>query len=157
MTADSVADRADGSGVPRLSPVRLTRLESKGQLIPGAPIAREMKLLISTLPGSGTYKLSVEVYLRHREAEKGSCGACGRVAPCPAQRHAAAVIEAAGEDPHWYDERPDPPGNASELRPMERHPASRPAQNAGLPPGVTGYHVGGLGRRADVPYQEYER
>ncbi len=55
-----------------------------------------MEALISSLPGSVTHQLAVEVYLRHCDAGAGACAGCGGRVPCPARRHAAPVIEAAG-------------------------------------------------------------
>jgi hypothetical protein len=87
-----------------------------------------------------------------------------------------AVIAAAGEDPHWYDSRlpgnEAPPGGpapqvgedhagqrfASSTRqtwlPAPSPTKPKPSVNT---PGVTGFAVGGYGRRADVPYVDYER
>jgi hypothetical protein len=64
------------------------------------------------------------------------------------RRHAASVIVAAGEDPRWYDAQ----ASADEIRWSEH--ATR---NGGMPANVEGFHVGGHGRRTDLPYQELER
>jgi hypothetical protein len=45
----------------------------------------------------------------------------------------ASVIELAGEDPRRYDDE------------------------GGMPAGVTGYHLGGFGRRSEIPQFDYER
>lgn len=121
-----------------------------------------MESLISSLPGSVTYQLAVEVYLRHCDAGVGTCAGCGGRVPCPARRHAAPVIEAAGEDPRWYDAHAmaDRPGAAKALQVAERHLPDQPARDGRVPAvarGVEGYAVGGRGRRADAPYTEYER
>jgi|SRR2546429_5273723 len=121
-----------------------------------------MEVLISSLPGSVTHRLAVEVYLRHSDAGAGACAECGGRVPCPPRRHAAQVIEAAGEDPRWYDTQASAgqPGAADARRVAEGHLPSQPAEAGGTPVagrGVEGYAVGGRGRRADVPYSEYER
>ncbi len=121
-----------------------------------------MDALISSLPGSVTHQLAVEVYLRHHDAGAGACAECGGRAPCPARRHAAPVIEAAGEDPRWYDAQAlaSQPGAAEAPRDAAGHWPDRPAKDGVAPAlarGVVGYAVGGRGRRADVPYAEYER
>ncbi len=118
-----------------------------------------MESLISSLPGSVTYHLAVEVYLRHCDAGAGTCAGCGGRVPCPARRHAAPVIEAAGEDPRWYDAQAmaDRPGAAEALRAAEGHRPEQPAVGPVVAGGVEGYAVGGRGRRTNVPYTEYER
>jgi hypothetical protein len=45
----------------------------------------------------------------------------------------ASVIETAGEDPRRYD------------------------THGGTPAAVTGYHLGGFGRRSEIPHFDYER
>jgi len=69
------------------------------------------------------------------------------------------VIEAAGEDPRWYDAQAvaDRPGAAEALRVAEGYRPDQPAVGPVVAGGVEGYAVGGRGRRADVPYAEYER
>src|SRR6266536_3040493 len=111
-----------------------------------------MEALISSLPGSVTHQLAVEVYLRHCDAGAGACAVCGGLVLYPASRHAAPVIEAAGEDPRWYDAQAlaERPGAAKAPRVAEGHRPEQPAKRRG-------YAVGGRGRRADVPYTEYER
>ncbi len=87
-----------------------------------------MEALISSLPGSVTHHLAVEVYLRHCDAGAGACAGCGGRVPCPARRNAAPVIEAAGEDPRWYDAQAmaDRPGAAAALQVAEGYrPISR--------------------------------
>jgi hypothetical protein len=118
-------------------------------------------MLISSLPGSVTHQLGVEVYLRHDDAAigTGTCALCGHRTPCPARRHATSVIEAAGEDPRRYDPRASvgPVRNAGSPRAEDGRPSDHRASDGGLPADVTGYALGGVGRRADVPYREYER
>ncbi len=113
---------------------------------------QSMEALISSLPGSVTHRLAAEVYLRHCDAGAGACAGCGGRVPCPARRHATPVIEAAGEDPRWYDAQAlaERPGAAKAPRVAEGHRPEQPAKRRG-------YAVGGRGRRADVPYTEYER
>jgi len=72
------------------------------------------------------------------------------------------VIEAAGEDPRWYDAQAmaDRPGAAAALQVAEGYRPDQPAKDGSVRAvagGVEGYAVGGRGRRADVPYTEYER
>jgi hypothetical protein len=57
---------------------------------------------IAGLRESLVFRLAVQLYQRHGPRE-GACPRCGRAAPCPSRCHAAAVIEAAGEDPGRYD------------------------------------------------------
>jgi hypothetical protein len=130
---------------------------------------------ITTLPGSDLHRTAIALYQRHQVVDDHArCGACSQSSPCTARRDAAAVIAAAGEDPHWYDGRL-PEGNAQLRDPAplvsEDHASQpnacfaqswRPAQLPTKPkpsidtPGVTGWSVGGIGR-ADVPFVEYER
>jgi hypothetical protein len=58
--------------------------------------------VISGLRDSMTYRLAVLVYKGHTPGS-GVCLRCGHVAPCTPRGHAAAVIQAAGDDPRWYD------------------------------------------------------
>lgn len=102
-----------------------------------------MNQLIQTLPGSNVHRLCIQLYQRHYGQEHGRCAVCGQPFPCVVQRHAALVIHAAGEDPRWYEGR-----SPADPRPRTANPT---------PAGVTGYHLGGHGRRSDVPYVEYER
>jgi hypothetical protein len=115
--------------------------------------------LISSLPGSATHQLGVEMYARHHDGGTGRCVACAGPMPCRAYRHAAWVIRAAGEDPRCYD-----PGVLADHPAPQTPPLAhrrRPDQAYETPPappgGGEGYPVGGLGRRADVPYVPYER
>jgi len=103
---------------------------------------------ITTLPGSDLYRTAVALYQRHRvSGGDTTCGVCGQPAPCPARRHAALVIRETGEDPRWYDEQL-----------VRQHQVPTAHQHPSLnTPGVTGFAVGGYGRRADVPYVDYER
>jgi len=61
---------------------------------------------ISGLRESMTYRLAVQIYRTHFDPPDGACPQCGLPVPCPPRRHAAAVIEAAGEDPRRYDAWP---------------------------------------------------
>jgi hypothetical protein len=112
----------------------MTRIDIRAELLPAHAAATSdhspSPSLIGGLYGSPVHRLAVDVYLRHRDAGNGVCGACGCRMPCVAGRNARAVIEAAGEDPSGY---------------------------RGLPAHVTGWHLGGVGRRGDVPYMEYGR
>jgi hypothetical protein len=72
------------------------------------------------------------------------------------------VIKAAGEGPRWYDAQASAgrPGAADGLRVAEGHRPNQLVEARGAPVvagGVEGFAVGGRGRRADVPYSEYER
>jgi hypothetical protein len=118
-----------------------------------------METLISSLPGSVTHQLGVEVYLRHDDAGTSTCALCGHQTPCPARRHAMSVIAAAGEDPRQYDPRASASsGRNAGSRPVEDGQRfEQMARDGGLPTNITGYALGGVGRRADVPYHEYER
>ena len=112
--------------------------------------------------GSNLHRANVELYQRHRGRDDGSgrCASCGYRAPCAARHNAALVITAAGEDPRWYD-RPLP-GNQNRKDygpwavgspnppPVHPHPSA-------CAPGFYGFSVGNHGRRANVPYVEYER
>ncbi len=135
---------------------------------------------IATLPGSDLHRAAIDLYQRHRDGDDGGrCSTCGQIAPCPASRHASAVIAAANDDPHRYDRRLADDELQSED--ASRHAAGRdyegrrsqpfvsfaqswlPAQLPPRPhpsidtPGVGGWHVGGVGRRADVPYVDFDR
>jgi len=106
-------------------------------------------------PGSDLHGACIELYQRHRDRDDGSgrCATCGGPTPCPVRRHAALAIGAAGEDPRWYDRQfssAQAPDLGAAQPAVARHPSI-------ATPGVTGYAVGGRGRRADVPYFEYER
>jgi hypothetical protein len=102
------------------------------------------------------HQLAVEVYLRHHDAGSGACAECTGRVPCPARRHAALVISTAGEDPRWYDMQ----ALAGQRGAAKGHRPDQPTQDwrgSAVHGGVEGYAVGGRGRRADVPYVEYER
>jgi len=71
-------------------------------------------LVIPGLQGSLTHRLSTEVYQRHHDIGTGICAVCGQRTPCPARRHAASVILAAGEDPRRYDAQPYQGGGGQE-------------------------------------------
>jgi hypothetical protein len=73
--------------------------------------------------------------------------------PCPARRHAAAVIEAAGDDPRSHDNLPT--NGATIVAVGEQDWAGRTAAVAVVPDHVTGCRVGT--RRADLPYFDYQR
>lgn len=110
------------------------------------------------VPGSSLHRTCIELYQRHHNAGTGTCAACDQPTPCFVRNHAALVLRTAGDDPHRYDEhrpvgqRPDPPalGAATPRPPATGHPSL-------ATPGVTGFHLGGHGRRAHVAYTEYER
>jgi hypothetical protein len=106
-------------------------------------------------PGSDLHRACIELYQRHRDRGEGSgrCATCGGQTPCLVRRDAALVIRSAGEDPRWYDGQlssAQAPNPAAAQPAVARHPSI-------ATPGVTGYAVGGRGRRANVPYVEYER
>jgi hypothetical protein len=67
------------------------------------------------------------------------------------------VIEAAAEDPHSYDNHAVARlvSVAESRRGQDRE--DRLATTEDLPNHVTGYSVGGIGRRADMPYFDYVR
>jgi hypothetical protein len=110
-----------------------------------------MQALIPGLRGSITHRMSTELYQRHRDTGNGTCCACGYRTPCPARRHAMAVIYAAGENPVEYDtRRPDiatSPGNG------RRQPEKRAVATLNY----TGYHLGGRGRNVNWDGLFYER
>ena len=134
---------------------------------------------IATLPGSDLHRTAVAIYQRHYTDDSGRCPACGGQAPCRARQHASTVIAAANEDPHWYDRRvPDNLASAIGLAPppaSQQHderssqpfvafaqswppvPLSTKPKPSVDTPGVTGWPVGGVGRRADVPFVDHER
>lgn len=82
---------------------------------------------ISSLRGTATHVTAVELYQAHRGDASGACVRCGEQAPCPVRQHAAWVIMAAGEDPHWYDGRL----NAA---PLPSAPGSHPAVSEVIDP-----------------------
>lgn len=120
-----------------------------------------METPIFGLRGSITHRLSVEVYLRHQTGEAGRCARCGQRVPCPARLHSERVIEASGEDPSNYmghssvasTGEPWPRRTVDDER--RRSPAGSGIR---LPDNVTGYALGGIGRRSDLPLSdEWER
>jgi hypothetical protein len=124
------------------------------------PVSRrtDAELVIPGLQGSPTHQLSAEVYQRHHDIGTGLCTVCGQRTPCPARRRAASVIQAAGEDPRWYDARPyqgepSPAGapGPGEARGQER---SHPGGNS-LP--YSGYRVSGRTRPLGSEGFFYER
>jgi hypothetical protein len=107
-----------------------------GWLPAPGPIHRGEPVRLAVIPGiRGTtlHQTAVDLYRRHHGGLDGLCGWCGRPSPCSSRVLGASVIETAGEDPRRYD--------AAD----------------GTPVGVTGYRVGGLGRRSEVPQFDYER
>jgi hypothetical protein len=78
---------------------------SRNPITAGPPIDMRaaMRDVISSLSGSNTHRLALTNFGRHPDGGNGTCAWCGRTTPCPARQHAAAVIEAAGEDPRWYE------------------------------------------------------
>jgi hypothetical protein len=113
---------------------------------------------ISTLAGSDLHKLCIDIYRRHCGAGNGRCAQCGNRIPCPPRQHAASVIVAAGEDPRSYDPQAwvDPP-HAAPTRTNEGRRHDQPAEDTAMPTNVTGYHLGGMSRRTNLPYDEYKR
>jgi hypothetical protein len=106
------------------------------------------------LDGSSLYLLCVELYETHHDAGTGFCSKCGFPAPCPARRHAAFVIAAAGQDPRRHDGHAGPgrvPGGRAPYQ-QDRPPTVRAA--VAVPRHVEGYPVA---RRAAAPYPDYER
>ncbi len=142
--------------MPEVREVAVTGLAVRAASL---PVPAGGRALIVGLRGSSTHRLSVEVYLLHRDAGEGVCGRCGHRVPCPACRHAVTVIEAAGEDPRLYDKQsavgtadvPAAPDGVQHSRPDRR------MVGEGVSGEVIGFHLGGVGRRADVPYFGYER
>jgi hypothetical protein len=130
---------------------------------------------IATLPGSALHRTAVAIYQRHQAADGDKyCPACGRPAPCPARRHASAVIAAANENPGWYDGRlsgseslaEDPRWPSRGERPGQPFVAFArgwpPVQLPLNPPPSTdnpgeGWFVGNVGQRVDVPVFQHER
>jgi hypothetical protein len=115
-------------------------------------------LVIPGLQGSPTHRLSAEVYQRHHDIGTGICAVCGQRTPCPARRHAALVILAAGEDPRWYDARPyqDAPIPADVSDPGKVPGQERPQGGSeSLPYG--GYPVTGRARPPGSEGFLYER
>lgn len=138
---------------------RLVGEAEVAELCPGevapVPVPWASQGVIGGLCGSPMHRTAVGIYLRHHDAGTGVCAQCGHRAPCAAGRHAAAVIVAAGEDPRGYRGHPLPRPAASDLH-RERRPGPGAAKAAAQME-VTGYRLGGVGRRADVPYVGYER
>jgi ATP-binding cassette, subfamily B, multidrug efflux pump len=89
------AETSGGLYFPSYDPLR------SGEPVVDMPAA--MRDVITSLSGSNTHRLAVMNYRRHHDRGDGGCAWCSRTSPCPARLHAAAVIEAAGEDPHWYE------------------------------------------------------
>lgn len=118
-----------------------------------------MKVPISTLHGSVLHKLCIKMYLRHHDAGTGTCALCGHPMPCPPRQHSASVIVAAGEDPRSYDAQAwrAPPRDAVSVHADKGHRSDQPAEGAALPANVTGYRLGGVGRRVNLRHYEYER
>ena len=108
--------------------------------------------LVAALHGSSTHRLSVDVFLRHRDNGRGMCILCGCRVPCPAGWRAAAVIQAAGEDPRCYASLPAGEHTSDGARKVDQGYG-----RVAVPADVSGYRVGGVGRRADVPFFCYER
>ncbi len=105
-----------------------------GSLPSAGPPRRSESALAAFIPslrGTVLHQAGVDLYRRHDSGPAGLCGWCGRPSPCSSQVLGASVIATAGEDPCRYD--------------------------TGTPTAVTGYHLGGFGRRSDVPQFDYER
>jgi hypothetical protein len=118
-----------------------------------------VKVPVSTLPGSALHKLCVEMYLRHQGAGAARCAQCEQPTPCSPRQRAASVIVAAGEDPRSYDPQAwrSPPGGAVSVRADNGNRSDQPIDGDAISVRVIGYHLGGVGRRTDLPYHEYER
>ena len=115
-----------------------------------------MYTYIQGLRGTPTHHLSVVVFKRHRDPGTGFCARCGNRAPCAANRHAALVIAAAGEDPRRCLVAPQRPSGASApaRRAQERQIRDAPVIEAAH----SGYRVGGRGRApADSAGKDYQR
>lgn len=94
-----------------------------------------MPALIAGLRGSLTHRTSAQLYQRHHDAGDGGCQTCGEPIPCSARRHAAWVMEAAGDDSLLHEPpRPD-----------------------SVTPAFTGYRLGGHGRRESWEGLRYDR
>lgn len=125
---------------------------------PEGAVAVAMRGPISGLRNSDTYRLAAEIYQRHRDTGSGVCVLCGGGVPCPPRQHAAIVIQAC-EDPSRCDDQP-----STDLR-HRKDPGGWQEQNQpdnvefsqAVSPTVTGYSLGGLNRRKDVPHFDYER
>ena len=85
---------------------------------------------IPGLRGTPTHQLAVQLFQDHHDAGDGRCAKCGLRPPCPAQWHAASVIQAAGEDPRQYETGPD-----------DRHQPEHPDALAEMFPHHVGYRV----------------
>lgn len=116
-----------------------------------------MNTVIEGLHGSPTYDLSVMVYRRHEDAGNGFCARCGLRVPCPASRHAAAVIVAAGDDPRRHHAAG--PSLAAPAGPVRAGPAGwLPEEQATGALNYVGYHIGGRSRPSlDSPGYDYQR
>ena len=96
---------------------------------------------------------AVELYRGHHGDAGGLCVRCGARVPCPVRQHAARVIEAAGDDPRWYDGGgmlpPAPGGRSGAGRPGAALPESAPPHS--------GYAMAGRTVRMDPTALLYER
>jgi hypothetical protein len=121
-----------------------------------------MTAKIDIQPGGELHRAACTLFRRHQPSpdDSGRCATCGLPTPCPAHRHAAQVIQAAGEHPAWYLGEPPPDGPvatdvaSAPWRPVQQPAATHPTVET---LGLTGWSVGGYGQRARVPYFEYER
>jgi len=113
--------------------------------------------VIPGLRGSPTHRLSAEVYQRHHDVGTSTCAVCRQRTPCPARRHAAWVILAAGEDPRRYDARPHqgPPSPTAAPGLDEMRGQERPHPGESLP--YAGYRVTGRARPLGSEGFFYER
>ncbi len=95
--------------------------------------------MITVIPGlrqSPVYQVSADLYRRHHDAGHPRCTCCGQPTPCPARRHAATVLLAAGDDPHRHDRHGQPDTSSS---------------------GYVGYALGGRGNRLPPEGFAYDR
>jgi hypothetical protein len=98
------ADRFSGRAAAHFDDTGLSRAAdwTAGQYVAGQYVAGQ-HTVISGLRDSMTYRLAVQVYQSHSDLGTGGCPRCGAAAPCRPREHAATVIQAAGDDPRWYD------------------------------------------------------
>lgn len=68
-----------------------------------APTSEWVAAAIPGLRESTMFEVAASLFRRHRDSGTGVCAQCTQRAPCPARRHAALVISAAGVDPRQLD------------------------------------------------------
>lgn len=101
--------------------------------------------VIPGLRDTPTHRLALLVYRRHADLGNGMCLRCGHGAPCPAQRHAVAVLLAAGVGTRRGIARPA-------ANPAPTEDGSRTATLT-----YCGYAIDGRGRRLDPRGFQYTR